>query len=72
MFASRLRRYGHSVTSVGPAAVRVAEWSAFGRAWRYSRGEALVMFAVAALRLLQNTQWALGVGVLVSIALLAP
>jgi SulP family sulfate permease len=48
----------------------VAEWGAFGRAWRYSRGEAFVMFAVAALTVLQNTQWALGVGVLVSIALL--
>ncbi len=48
----------------------VAEWGAFGRAWRYSRGEALVMWAVAALTVLQNTQWALGVGVAVSIALL--
>jgi SulP family sulfate permease len=48
----------------------VAEWSAFARAWRYSRGEAAVMFAVAALTVLQNTQWALGVGVAVSIALL--
>jgi SulP family sulfate permease len=47
-----------------------AEWSAFGRAWRYSRGEALVMGAVAALTVLQNTQWALGVGVLVSIGLM--
>ncbi len=47
-----------------------AEWGAFGRAWRYSRGEALVMGAVAALTVLQNTQWALGVGVAVSIALL--
>lgn len=47
-----------------------AEWSAFGRAWRYSRGETLVMGVVAALTVLQNTQWALGVGVAVSIALL--
>lgn len=47
-----------------------AEWGAFGRAWRYSRVEALVMGAVAALTVLQNTQWALGVGVAVSIALL--
>lgn len=48
----------------------IAEWSAFGRAWRYSRGEAAVMLLVAALTVLQNTQWALGVGVLVSVALL--
>jgi len=48
----------------------VAEWGAFARAWRYSRGEALVMFAVAALTVLQDTQWALGVGVAVSIGLL--
>ncbi len=48
----------------------VAEWGAFGRAWRYSRGEALLMFIVAALTVLHNTQWALGVGVAVSIALL--
>ncbi|MEO8154415.1 MAG: SulP family inorganic anion transporter [Rhizobacter sp.] len=48
----------------------VVEWGAFGRAWRYSRGEALLMFAVAALTVLQDTQWALGIGVLVSIALL--
>jgi SulP family sulfate permease len=48
----------------------VAEWGAFGRAWRYARGEALVMLAVAALTVLQSTQWALGVGVLVSIALM--
>jgi sulfate permease, SulP family len=47
-----------------------AEWSAFGRAWRYSRGEAAVMGAVAALTVLQSTQWALGVGVLVSIGLM--
>ncbi|HET7792505.1 MAG TPA: SulP family inorganic anion transporter [Rhizobacter sp.] len=47
-----------------------AEWGAFGRAWRYSRGEAAVMGAVAALTVLQSTQWALGVGVAVSIALM--
>lgn len=46
------------------------EWSSFQRAWRYSRSEAAVMFAVAALTVLQDTQWALGVGVAVSIALL--
>ena len=46
------------------------EWGSFGRAWRYSRSEAAVMFAVAALTVLQDTQWALGVGVAVSIALL--
>ena len=46
------------------------EWGPFVRAWRYSRSEAAVMFAVAALTVLQDTQWALGVGVAVSIALL--
>lgn len=48
----------------------VAEWGAFVRAWRYSRGEAAVMGAVAALTVLQNTQWALAVGVVVSVGLL--
>lgn len=46
------------------------EWGSFARAWRYSRSEAAVMAAVAALTVLQDTQWALGVGVAVSIALL--
>ena len=48
----------------------IAEWGAFARAWRYSRGEATVMLLVAVITVLQNTQWALGVGVLVSVALL--
>lgn len=48
----------------------VAEWGAFARAWRYSRGETAVMVLVAALTVLQSTQWALAVGVLVSIALM--
>ncbi len=47
-----------------------AEWGAFGRAWRYSRGEALVMVLVAAITVAHTAQWALGVGVLVSIALM--
>jgi SulP family sulfate permease len=47
-----------------------AEWGAFGRAWRYSRGEAALMGVVAALTVLHSTQWALAVGVVVSIGLL--
>ncbi len=50
--------------------IAAAEWGAFGRAWRYSHGEAAVMSAVAVLTVLQSTQWALGVGVLVSIGLM--
>jgi SulP family sulfate permease len=46
------------------------DWKAFGAAWRYSRDEAAIMVAVAALTVLLNTQWALGFGVAVSIALL--
>lgn len=47
-----------------------AEWRAFGLAWRYSRGEALLMGLVAAITVLHTAQWALGVGVLISIALM--
>jgi SulP family sulfate permease len=50
--------------------VGLIEWGPFQRAWRYSRSEAAVMFVVAALTVLQDTQWALGVGVAASIALL--
>ncbi len=47
-----------------------AEWKAFGLAWRYSRREALLMGLVAAITVLYTAQWALGVGVLVSIGLM--
>jgi SulP family sulfate permease len=47
-----------------------AEWKAFGQAWRYSRREALLMGLVAAITVLHTAQWALGVGVVISIALL--
>ncbi len=50
--------------------VASAEWGAFGQAWRYSRGEALVMLLVAVMTVAIDMQWALGLGVLVSIALL--
>lgn len=50
--------------------IAAAEWSAYPRAWRYSHHEAAIMLLVAALTVLQSTQWALGVGVLVSIALM--
>lgn len=48
----------------------VAEWGAFSRAWRFSRSEAVVMVAVALLTVVAGTQWALGAGVLLSIALM--
>lgn len=47
-----------------------AEWKAFALAWRYSRREALLMGLVAAITVLHTAQWALGVGVLISIALM--
>jgi sulfate permease, SulP family len=52
------------------AVLGVAEWRAFAEAWRYARGEFAVMVVVAALVLLASAQWALGVGVALSIALL--
>jgi SulP family sulfate permease len=52
------------------AVLGVAEWRAFGEAWRYARGEFAVMVVVAVLVLLASAQWALGVGVALSIALL--
>ncbi|MET0336051.1 MAG: SulP family inorganic anion transporter [Rhizobacter sp.] len=50
--------------------IAAAEWGAYARAWRYSRNETAIMFLVAALTVVQSTQWALGAGVLVSIALM--
>ena len=47
-----------------------AEWKAFGFAWRYSRREALLMGLVAAITVLHTAEWALGVGVVISIALM--
>jgi SulP family sulfate permease len=47
-----------------------AEWKAFPLAWRYSRREALLMGLVAAVTVLHTAQWALGVGVVISIALM--
>lgn len=52
------------------AVMAMAEWSAFGEAWRYSKAEAVVMVAVAALTFLEGAQWGLAVGVAASIALL--
>jgi SulP family sulfate permease len=52
------------------AVLGVAEWRAFGEAWRYARGEFAVMVVVAVLVLLASAQWALGVGVALSIGLL--
>lgn len=52
------------------AVLGVAEWRAFVEAWRYARGEFAVMVVVAVLVLLASAQWALGVGVALSIALL--
>ncbi|MBX3620578.1 MAG: STAS domain-containing protein [Rhizobacter sp.] len=48
----------------------LVEWHAFARAWHYSRSETAVMVLVAVLTVVMNTQWALGVGVAVSVALL--
>jgi sulfate permease, SulP family len=47
-----------------------AEWSAYERAWRYSRREASVMVLVTVLTVMVSTQWALGVGVVLTIAIL--
>jgi SulP family sulfate permease len=47
-----------------------AEWKAFPLAWHYSRREALLMALVAAITVLHTAQWALAVGVVISIALM--
>jgi len=62
-------------TAVLAATIIVAVWSGldmqpFREAWRYSRSECILMCVVAALTLLVDAAWALGVGVAASIALL--
>ena len=52
------------------AALSGLEWQPFREAWRYSRSECVLMGVVAALTLLADSAWALGVGVAGSIALL--
>jgi len=52
------------------AVLGVVEWRAFTEAWRYARGEFIVMAIVATLVLLASAQWALGVGVVLTIGLL--
>lgn len=52
------------------AVLGVIEWRAFAEAWSYARGEFVVMGIVAALVLLVSAQWALAVGVALSIGLL--
>lgn len=52
------------------AVLGVVEWRAFREAWAYTRSEFLVMLVVAVLVLFASAQWALGVGVALSIGLL--
>ncbi len=52
------------------AVLGVAEWRAFGEAWRYARSEFMVMVVVAALTLFISAEAALLTGVALSIALL--
>ena len=52
------------------AVLGVIEWRAFAEAWSYARSEFVVMTVVAALVLLVSAQWALAVGVALSIGLL--
>lgn len=56
--------------SIVIAVLGVVEWRAFADAWRYARGEWAVMAAVAVLTMMAGSQWALGVGVALSIGLL--
>jgi len=56
--------------SIAVPVLASAEWSAYERAWRYSRREAAVMVLVTVLTVVVNTQWALGVGVVLTIAIL--
>jgi SulP family sulfate permease len=56
--------------SIVIAVLSVVEWRAFVEAWHYERGEWAVMVCVAALTLLAGSEWALAVGVALSIALL--
>lgn len=56
--------------SIVLAVMGVVEWRAFAEAGRYARAEFVVMVSVAALTMLAGSQWALGVGVVLSIGLL--
>lgn len=56
--------------SIVVAVLGVVEWRAFAEARRYAPAEFVVMVAVALLTLLAGSQWALGVGVALSIGLL--
>ncbi len=56
--------------SIVVAVLGVVEWRAFTQAWRYAPAELGVMLLVALLTLLTGAQWALGVGVALSIGLL--
>jgi SulP family sulfate permease len=56
--------------SIVLAVLGVVEWRAFAEAWRYSRGEFVVMVVVALLTLFASSQWALAVGVVLSVGLL--
>ena len=52
------------------AVLGVIEWRAFAEAWHYTRSEFVVMTIVAALVFAVGAQWALAVGVALSIGLL--
>lgn len=52
------------------AVLGVVEWRAFAEAWRYARGEFLVMAVVSVLVVIASLQAALATGVALSIALL--
>ncbi|MBX3604568.1 MAG: STAS domain-containing protein [Piscinibacter sp.] len=56
--------------SIVLAVLGVVEWRAFAEAWRYARSEFVVMVVVALLTLLVSSQWALAVGVALSVGLL--
>jgi SulP family sulfate permease len=56
--------------SIVLAVLGVVEWRAFAEAWRYARGEFVVMVVVALLTFVTSAQWALAVGVALSVGLL--
>jgi SulP family sulfate permease len=52
------------------AVLTVIDWQAFGEAWRYARSEAVIMAVVAVATFVASAQFALGLGVALTIALL--
>jgi len=72
LFATPLEMLPKAVlaATIVMSVLAAGEWRGFAEAWRYSRSEAAMMAAVAAITVMQDAQWALAFGVALSIALL--